>query len=224
MMLVGLLWAMFAPVGLLLIGLVLDRIVQRFAVPVRPRTRRWVALLLPFAVVAVVWWQDAAEFERVCADLGTAQILETRHVDGVFLDDPTANSFGMRYLHDEGFDWIEARSIYRRDGFTRYDKSASGISNRETDTLTASVTVESRHTEASPYVHAERVNIFDRQSGRLLATAANAHFNGGRAHWLLGAWGSKSCPNPATQQGSADFNRYYHLAKLTLRDPAKVPR
>jgi hypothetical protein len=49
-----------------------------------------------------------------------------------------------------------------------------------------------------------------------MAQAASANFDGGTAKWVLGAWGSASCPNPVTTAGSAAFQATYHLARDTL--------
>jgi hypothetical protein len=65
-------------------------------------------------------------------------------------------------------------------------------------------------------VSVQRQEIRARQGGRLMAQAASANFDGGTAKWVLGAWGSASCPNPVTTAGSAAFQATYHLARDTL--------
>ena len=222
MMLLGIVWAMGAPVLILLIGAVLYLASSRlFPAASRP-IRSGASFGLPFLIVGVLWWGDRAEFEAQCASLGRSVVHETRSVDGIFLDDSTANSFGMRYLREEGFQWMEARSIYARNRFTRYEWHGSDIRSREVDAISASVAVTATHERLSPWTSAQRVTITDRLTGQVLATAAQAHFNGGRAYWLLGSWGSGSCPDPATSEGSMEFKRFYHLARLTLR-PAVAP-
>lgn len=76
------------------------------------------------APVGGVWYVDHQAFVRVCQQYGVPVVTRTAQVDGFFLDDGTANSFGMRYLQSEGFQWMEARSIYRRDAFVRYTRAA----------------------------------------------------------------------------------------------------
>jgi hypothetical protein len=58
-----------------------------------------------------------------------------------------------------------------------------------------------------------RTEVRERASDRLLAQAAQAHSDGGRAKWVLGAWGTSSCPSA----GSRDWSRWYHLARDVLR-------
>jgi hypothetical protein len=216
-MLLGIVWAIGAPVLILLVGAALNLASSRLFPAVSAPVRRAASFGLPLLIVTVLWWQDRAEFNAQCASLGRSVVYETRSVEGIFLDDSTANSFGMRYLQEEGFQWMEARSIYARNRFTRYERHGSEIRSREIDAISASVAVIATHDRLSPWTSAQRVTIKDRSTGQVLATAAQAHFNGGRAYWLLGAWGSGSCPDPASSEGSAEFNRFYHLARLTLR-------
>lgn len=220
MMLVGIVWAIGAPVLILLIGAILYRASSRLFPAASRSIRSAASFGLPFLIVAALWWGDRAEFDAQCASLGRSIVHETRLVDGIFLDDSTANSFGMRYLQEEGFQWMEARSIYTRNRFTRYERDGAAIRSREVDAISASVAVTATHMRLSPWTTAQHVTITDRLDGKVLATAAQAHFNGGRAYWLLGSWGSGSCPDPASSNGSIEFNRFYHLARLTLRPPA----
>jgi len=123
----------------------------------------------------------------------------------------------MRYLHDEGFAWIEARSLHRRDGFTRYRKVGDRIEQQEVDALSAAYTVRSQHEVLAGGMSVQRTTVSERAGGRVLASAASAYFEGGSAKWVLGAYGSAQCPNPVTAAGSAAFNATYHLARDTLR-------
>jgi hypothetical protein len=222
MMLLGIVWAMGAPVLILLIGAILYRASSRFFPATSRPIRSAASFGLPFLIVAALWWGDRAEFDAQCASLGRSIVHETRLVDGIFLDDSTANSFGMRYLREEGFQWMEARSIYARNRYTRYERVGSDIRSREVDAISASVAVTATDARLSPWTSVQRVTITDRLTGQVLATAALAYFNGGRAYWLLGSWGSGTCPDLASSEGSIEFNRFYHLARLTLR-PAVAP-
>ena len=122
MMLLGLLWAAAAPLLLLLPAALLAHGLQRARPAWSHRRRRAVAGALTLAAVATLWVPERLHFAQLCTDLGPPRVLQRAQADGIFLDDPTANSFGTRYLYDEGFTWMEARSIYRRDAFTRYRK------------------------------------------------------------------------------------------------------
>jgi hypothetical protein len=216
MMLIGIIWAMFAPLLLLIPVFVLYLAAGRIPVIKTRKLRVLFAAAITLSVVFPVWLRDSARFDAHCEALGVSQIFEKRKADGFFLDDSTANSFGMRYLQEEGFQWMEARSIYNRGGFTRYEKTATGITQKEIDRLTAAIEVKSDFTEDS-ISSTTLLTVKDRQTGKVLARAANASFNGGSASIVLGAWGMRSCPSPMSSAGSEEFSRFYHLAKLTLR-------
>ncbi len=217
MAVLGLLWAVLAP--LLAVGLAVAayRVVRRM----RPRGNRRAQLVLcvgaPALLVIALYLTDRVRFAAVCDTLISARINEHRLVDGFFLDDSTANSFGMRYLHEEGFAWIEARSIYARERFTRYRREATGIASEEIDALTATVRVAAEHESRSGGLSIQRTVVTDRASGRELARGELGRFDGGRARWALGLWGSADCRNPASTQGNRDFQDWYHLARNTLR-------
>ena len=63
----------------------------------------------------------------------------------------------MRYLHEEGFDWIEPRSIVRRDTCTRYRKVDGRIEQEETDHLTAAHVFTSTHEQRPGGVSVQRL-------------------------------------------------------------------
>lgn len=181
------------------------------------RVRLGVAIAITALGVLALWLPARLQFSRVCDRIGPPRVIERMPVDGFFLDDSTANSFGTRYLHEEGFAWYEARSIYRRDAYTRYRKTDVGIQTDEIDALSAVVRVASESTAADTDIAIQRVVITHLPSGRELASAAQARFGGGPAKWVLGAYGSANCPNLMSSGGGEWFQRYYHLARDTLR-------
>lgn len=217
MSLIGVLWAAFAPLSLVLAILVIAlgiRLVHR-----RPGAR-WralgIAALLVVAPTALLWWTDRVAFRRLCEAMGPGVIRRTAAADGFFLDSGAANSFGMRYLHDEGFRWIEAADYRRRDGFVRYSRADDGtIVTDSIGQVTARYRVVDSDTAPLPYASFAITRVIDGATGEELARASNGHFSGGRAKWVLGAWGVASCPSAFSN--SDGFNTYYHLAKLTLR-------
>jgi hypothetical protein len=217
MMLIGLLWAALAP--LILVALVLA-----LAWWLRRAHARgalvWAmsAVLLP---VAAVWWWDRADFFSVCTGEGKPIIFRKAMAEGVFLNSGTSNSFGMRYLHEEGFSWIEAPSIYNRGLWVRYERSSAttgttaNITTTEISALTARYEVREDSLQPFDHTSLSQTKVIDRTNGEVMAKAGNAHFSGGRMKWVLGAWGARSCPS--AMSSPQDFNDYYHLAKKTLR-------
>jgi hypothetical protein len=214
--LIGIIWAAFAPVLMLVPGCALYLAAGRIHRIKTRKQRIAVAAAITLSTVFAIWLRDSARFDAHCAAVGTSQIFEKRKVEGFFLDDGTANSFGMRYLQEEGFRWIEARSIYNRNGFTRYELDGTRISQKEIRELTAAVEVKADFAEDS-IASTTLLIIRDRQTDKVLARAGNSYFNGGSARIVLGAWGTRSCHSHGSSAGSEEFNRFYHLAKLTLR-------
>lgn len=215
MMFLGIVWAVFAPL-LLLIPMFVIYLAAGWIPGFDTKLRKIsFAATITLSATLFIWLHDLKKFETHCQAVGQAQIFENRKVDGFFLDDGTANSFGMRYLQEEGFLWMEARSIYNRNGFTRYEVSPTGITEKEIDKLTAAIEVKSIFSEDA-ISSTTQMTITDRQSGKVLALAGDAYFNGG-ASLFLGAWGTQSCTSPNTTSGAEAFRQFYHLAKLTLR-------
>lgn len=234
MMLLAMIWVVIAPVSLLLPiwalykGLVALAVPERWFVrwmPDRWRTLRvGLATVLVVCPVALIWYMDHQAFAQVCQQYGKPVIYRTTQTDGFFLDDGTANSFGMRYLQTDGFAWMEARSIYQRDAFVRYSRAADGhITETPQATQTARYIVVG--SSEQPYTHTSvmRTRIIDTQASagaQELAHAAMVHFNGGRLHWVLGIYGSDSYPSVMTD--SATWRAAYDLVRNTLNPAASA--
>lgn len=218
-MLLGFVWAVAAPLLLLIPVALLTRLLRQRRPAWTPRRRRVVAVGATLAVVLLAWLPGRLRFATLCDELGLPRIEARAAVAGFLLDDSTAHSFGMRYLLEEGFDWIEARSIVRPGGTTRYRKAGDRIEQDEIDQPTAAHVLQSTHESHPGGVSISRQVIRERAGGRVLAQAASARFDGGPAKWVLGAWGSASCPDPVTAEGNRRFQASYHLARDTLGRP-----
>jgi len=174
------------------------------------------AALSVLLVVGATYLPGKLEFNRLCESLAEPRLIERARADGFFLDDSTADSFGMRYLRDEGFAWFETRDIYKRDGYARYRKEGEKIVRESVSELTAPYTVQSTFEKRSLGIQVNRVAVTERASGKLLAEAHSVTYHGGPLSLLLVLYGLSSCPSVHTQQGSRQFNAYYHLARDTL--------
>lgn len=215
MTLIGLLWAALAPISLIILWGLLYKVMKKSKLT-RPQ-RIGLSVGLVAVPVLALWIPARLEYARACQINGAPTILKTAQVDGFFLDDSTANSFGMRYLQEEGFTWMEANSIYNRGKFTRYEKTGDQITQKEIDQLTAQYVLKTEFKEFGSYSDSE-MTISDRSTGEKMAWAHSMHFDGGPAKWVLGAWGVSSCPG--AWGDSSGFRKMYHLAKDTLR-PSK---
>ena len=214
MMLIGIIWAVAAPLLLLPIGAILVLLLNFTG---WSRYRR-ITVVSGIVVVTVgsIWWADYREFTKVCERVGKPQIFARAKTDGIYLDSPTANSFGMNYLNQQGFAWMEMRSIYDHNKIERVVREANGQTRTEqTDAITARYVV--RETFEQPYPHTSMniTRVTDRQTGMVMAQAGSANFDGGWTKWVLGVYGSRHYPDAMTSRD--DFQTYYYLAQRTLR-------
>ena len=212
-MAIGILWALFAPLSLVAAVFAVAFVVHHLG------GGWWIALLAGVVSVMVpvgwIWYADHRAFEDICRRSALAVVHQQVPVAGFFLDSPTANSFGLRYLQEDGFSFIEARDIARRDGWVRYARDPTGrVVTSPIDHPSARFSVHERFTQPSPSVGLATTTVTERESGRELASAGSATFDGGRLEWFLGAWGVDSCPNPRSSPES--FERYYHLGRDTI--------
>ena len=137
-------------------------------------------------------------------------------VEGFFLDDLTANSFGRRYVAEEGFAWFETHDLYQRGRFVRFRKAGDQVVIEPVIELQARHVVKSDTEVRSDTNHVSRTAISERQSGRLLAEAHSVIYHGGPLGVVLGVYGMSHCPNPSTAEGRRQFNLYYHLVREVL--------
>jgi hypothetical protein len=168
--------------------------------------------------VTLIWLQDRAEFQDICAANTTLKITQHDKAAGFFLDDGTANSFGMRYLQEEGFSWLEARSIHQRDEFVRYEMAADGkITETRQKTRTARYAVVSEFNQPKPHTSVTFTRVIDSaapEGAQELARSALIHFSGGRMSAVLGAYATASCPSARSDPGA--WSEAYHLVRNTL--------
>jgi hypothetical protein len=214
MTLLGLIWAVAAPLLLLPIAAILVLLLNFTG---WSRYRR-IAVATGIVVVTVgsFWWKDYREFNEVCKRVGKPQIIARAKADGIFLDSPTANSFGMNYLNQQGFAWMEMRSIYDRNKIERVIREANGKTRTEpADAITARYEVRETFEQPYPHTSVNITRVIDRQTEMVMAQAGTAHFDGGWTKWVLGVYGMRHFPNAMT--GRDDFQTYYSLAQRTLR-------
>jgi hypothetical protein len=212
MMLFGILWVMAAPLLLVPVVLGLAYLLRGFG----KAKALAAALLLAIGPVVAIYALDRNEFAGLCREIGRPTITSRAVADGIYLNSDTANSFGNRYVLEEGFAWLERQDIYDRSGFVRVARKSDGsLSEDKIPGLTARYEVRETFETGRRETGVSRTLVIDRQTGEEMARAADAHFSGGRLWWLLGGYGSTSCMSPLTD--SQGFDDYYHLARKTLR-------
>lgn len=217
MMLVGFIWAAFAPLLLVALALMLAVILRRFGL----RNAFKVAMGLVVVPVAILYGFDRRDFMAACDERQNVGIMTRADADGFVLTSGTANSFGTRYLYNEGFSYFETLDYMQGyKGWVRYEKNAAGqIVTRKIEGPTARYEVRERHQSVDGSTSFSHVEVMDRQTGTMLAKASDGSFLGGRMRWFLGAWGSANCTSRGTGEGGRQFSLFYHLARETLRPP-----
>lgn len=214
MMLLGIIWALLAPLSLLLPMWIIRKLLRKHQV-IRHNAIAVVVVCLP---VWLVWYLDYRDFRQVCQEQGLPKITRTAKADGFYLDDGTANSFGMRYLYDDGFHWMEAKSIYQRDAFVRYEISADRkISQTEQKNKTARFEVISEFTKPYTHTSVNFTRIIDTQApagAQELARSAMVNFDGGKMFAVLGVYGTSGFPSARSE--SETWKEAYYLVRNTL--------
>ncbi len=214
----GIVWAVTAPLLLLIPGALL--VVLLSVTGWSRQVRTAVAASLVLVTVGTTWWLDYKEFVSVCEGVGKPRIMLRSTADGIYLDSPTANSFGMNYLHQQGFSWMEMRSIYDRNKIERVTRGSDGqIRTEPVDGISARYEVRETFEQPYPHTSLSMKRVVDRQTGMVMAQAGSANFSGGRMNWVLGVYGSSHFPDAMTD--SDDFKGYYYLAQHTLRPQTK---
>jgi hypothetical protein len=211
MVMLGVIWATFAPLLLVVAMWALRALLRRVGAP----AAGLLATVATLGVVGGLYFWDRAGFERTCAEIGMPTIRERAVAEGVLLTSPTAASFGARYLYDEGFAWIERADPTTPGGFVRVTRDAAGAVN---ETKIAAPTARYEVQETHDGAGTTRVRIVDRDTGVEMAQAGDALFDGGRAKWALGAYGVASCLSAF--HDPEQFKAFYHFARRTLRPAA----
>lgn len=221
----GLVLAIFGPLLLLVPAAALFWLLGRLGVAERMKitgrgsvraAHALLALLTVAVVVVGTWLPGRLKFARLCDELAEPRIYERSAVDGFYLDDSTANSFGQRYLTEEGFVWMEAKDPYRNTRLVRYRRNGETVISAPLPEVTASHIVRSDVDARENGIHIARTEIIDRDTGKLLAEAHSVVYHGGPLGPVLGVYGLANCPDPASAEGSRQFDLYYHLVREVL--------
>jgi len=113
MMLIGMIWAVAAPLLLLVAGAIVAFLLRRARAPGATP----LAAIVVLGAVTVFWLHDRSKFVEVCEGEGKPVVYRRASADGVFLNSGTSNSFGMRYIQEEAllqFLWVKIVGCTRK--------------------------------------------------------------------------------------------------------------
>lgn len=180
------------------------------------RKAYWVATILVVAVLLASRLPGHYQFLAQCSEHQRPQVATRVQVDGFYRTAALAYE-AAEDLRDGRFHFIEAPDPYRAGVELRYSLDSSGAMHRvEIEERQSKFGVSTTYTTPSPGLSVHQKQIFELQSGNIIAEAASLTYDGGPLSWLLGSYAMESCPDPATAQGSENFRIYYDLGPLVL--------
>lgn len=179
---------------------------------------------LGFAAAAVVvagcllasYLPGKARFDALCAVHGEPVIEERVRVDGFFRTALFPYE-AASYLREGGFAYVEAPHPYEEGVVVRYSLGEGDeVRQERIPAASSAYGVEERFSQPASGISMTEKRVYETASGRDLAHAAMIHYSGGPLSLFLGSYGSSSCPDVRSAEGSDRFGRFYYLESIVL--------
>lgn len=171
--------------------------------------------------LALSYFPGKFEFNGLCTRYSKPQVQKRVMVDG-FYRTRLYPYEAARFLREEGFAFVEAPHMYKKNIYVRYSMLADGkVREQETTELVSQYGVREDFSQPSYGILMNQKTVYQIASSRQFANAAGVTYTGGPLSLLLGTYALSSCPDIRTPSGSEDFKTYYHLEKAVLRASAK---
>lgn len=229
---IGVLLAIFGPLLLVPIAWLVYRLVVRpivfhaLAPRISGRSVRWIALALSLLIVTgalcLSYFPGKREFERLCSMHATPTVSDRVRTDGYYRTRLYPYEAKEILEGEDPFLFVEAPHMYKKGTFVRYAKTGTNrISEQEVAALKSRYGVRA-DLKTLPFgiVMSEKV-VYEMETGRELARAADLVYEGGPLSLFLGTYGMSSCPDIRSPEGAQHFDTFYNLEKITLRAPAR---
>jgi hypothetical protein len=224
---VGVLLVLFGPLLLIPITWLFYRfavrpIVVRVCVPrVSEKDARlisWgVAVLAVVAALASAYFPGKRDFDQLCSEHATPRISDRVNVQGFFRSRLYPYE-ARRFL--ERFEFVEAPHMYKEGLNVRYAKAGDELREEEVTALRSVYGVQENLSELSFGITSTQKRIYEIATDRELAKASHITYQGGPLWLLLGSYGTSSCPDIRSEEGSRDFQTSYELETIVLREGA----
>jgi hypothetical protein len=172
-----------------------------------------IAAVLVTAVMILSYLPGKREFNRICAEHANPRIADRVNTEGFFrtrLFPYEARPFL------ETFSFLEAPDPYRKGVTLRYVRNGDEVRSVEVTTLKSQYGVRKSFLTKPFGITMSTKNIYELSTNRELARAAMIHYQGGPLGLLLGSYGSSSCPDILSEEGSRDFRKFYDLETIVL--------
>ena len=173
--------------------------------------------ILVTGVVATSYIPGRLEYDRLCARHAVPIVSDRTNADGFFRTSMFPYE-ALRYLRQSSFDFVEAPDPYREGVDIRYTLGEDGeLAQEEVSALRSRYSVSHEFVRHRLGTFMTEKVVHEIETGRELARAASLIYSGGPLALLLGSYGTSSCPDVRSRQGSEDFATFYDLETLVLR-------
>jgi hypothetical protein len=224
----GVLLAVFGPLllipivwilhRLLIRRLVLPSLVRRFGAARAGLLGVSISAAVATAVVAASYVPGKREFDRLCRAEGIPTIRERVSVEG-FYRTRLYPYEAQGFLGPEGFFFVEGPDMYRRGRTIRYVLADDGQLRAEEVSEPRSRYGVRDVFEELPYgITKHDKVVYEIAGGRELGRASSIVYEGGPLSLFLGVYGMSSCPDVRSDEGAANFETYYELERIVLRN------
>jgi len=212
---------LLVPVVWLLYRFVLWPVLRRMTPrTLSPGNARFLALVLSVLIVAgalgLSYLPGRLKYDALCEQHARPVITEQVSTSGFYRSKMFPYEAGQ-YLIQGNFEYVEAPDPYERGVHVRYSKTAENTIHEETvEGITSAYGVRRTFSELAGDLTLTGKVIYEIETGGELARAASVHYSGGPLSLFLGTYGSSSCPDVCTQEGSRWFGTFYNLESIVL--------
>jgi len=227
---IGILLAIFGPLLLIPVVWIVHRwiawpIVFHVMSPATSKiVVRWIALVSALLVVAATmslsYFPGKLEFDRLCAQHAIPVVSEKVATPG-FYRTRLYPYEARKYLGNDSFQFVESPHMYKKEVYIRYSRTDTDrIHEQEVSELKSLYGVREDFSHRRYGILMTEKVVYEIESNRELARAAQVIYEGGPLSLFLGVYGMSSCPDVRSTEGSHYFQTFYDLESITLRAPS----
>ena len=184
-------------------------------------TTRLVAIALALVLVAgsmvASYLPGYWKFQRLCAQHAVPDASFRARVDGFFREQMFPYQ-AHKYLSQDSFSFVEAPDPYKKGILLRYSKGDDGeLKQEQIPAISSRYGFRETFSELPGGITMTEKVIYEIESELERARAANINYRGGPLWLFLGSYGTSSCPDILSEEGSLHFGTFYDLESIVLR-------
>ena len=223
---VGILLAIAGPLLLIPIIWIIYRLItkkiiyryfsNRFSPPVNDLLAIGVTTIFIMVVLVASYLPGKIEYDKLCEQFSTPAI--ERHVNtDSFFRTRLYPYEAKQFLGDDGFKFVEAPHMYKKDRYIKYSLSGEGeIIEQEINEPVSQYGVRDELKLLASGINLSQKTAYEMESGREFARASTVLYSGGPLSLFMGIYAMSNCPDIRTEKGSKDFETYYKFEKKIL--------